>query len=313
MTKLEYDDFYRFIVSLGVVLMALAFLLPWLFLREPFDALVTVDDMSELTLTAQRLINIRQATALWFVQNITWISGIIAVTGLSFLIVGVFLWARKQRQLDEKESLERRMLELEIQAMTLAIQAMTPTEIAQKAIKEVQESAEVGVAEPLPEALAPASNMLSEYFRIESLVIDKLRTCFSSQVLVLPHQRIDGAAYDVILFSGHLLVTDVIIEIKFTRRKPHRRWILENVDRVVLSTQIYQEKTKRNAAGVVLFIVPRDSLDGVQETEYRQVVSERTESLDKPIFVHFIAEEDLEGLSCKALRVMVLDGKATPK
>ena len=35
MTNIDYRDFYRFLASVGVVMISFALLLPWLFLREP--------------------------------------------------------------------------------------------------------------------------------------------------------------------------------------------------------------------------------------------------------------------------------------
>jgi hypothetical protein len=34
--QIEYGDFYKFVVSLGIALVFSAILVPWLFLRDPF-------------------------------------------------------------------------------------------------------------------------------------------------------------------------------------------------------------------------------------------------------------------------------------
>jgi hypothetical protein len=36
MSQLEYGDYYKFIASVGIALIAVAILLPWLFLHESF-------------------------------------------------------------------------------------------------------------------------------------------------------------------------------------------------------------------------------------------------------------------------------------
>jgi hypothetical protein len=95
MNKPEYSDLYKFIVSLGLILIAFAILLPWLFLRESFDSLVSASDIANLTPTAQTLITHRQNVALWIVQNIVWISAIPAILGFVSLVGGLFLWQRK--------------------------------------------------------------------------------------------------------------------------------------------------------------------------------------------------------------------------
>jgi hypothetical protein len=70
MNKPEYSDLYKFIASLGLILIAFSILLPWLFLRESFESLVSASDFANLTPTAQALIAYRQNTGLWFIQNI---------------------------------------------------------------------------------------------------------------------------------------------------------------------------------------------------------------------------------------------------
>jgi hypothetical protein len=37
MDKFEFSDLYKFLVSAGIVLVGLAILLPWFYLKEPFD------------------------------------------------------------------------------------------------------------------------------------------------------------------------------------------------------------------------------------------------------------------------------------
>jgi hypothetical protein len=91
MTKLEFGDFYKFLVSLGSVLVALSLLLPWLFLRESFNALVSVSDISELTSSGQELVSHQQSSALWFVRNASWISGGFAIVGVALLTLGLVL------------------------------------------------------------------------------------------------------------------------------------------------------------------------------------------------------------------------------
>ena len=61
MAQIEYGDFYKFIVSLGIALVLAAILVPWLFLREPFDLMIEASRLSGLTPTAQQIVLLRQA------------------------------------------------------------------------------------------------------------------------------------------------------------------------------------------------------------------------------------------------------------
>ena len=46
---MNYSDFYRFLVSLGVLLMGMAFVLPWLLLRESSNLLLDASKIAALT------------------------------------------------------------------------------------------------------------------------------------------------------------------------------------------------------------------------------------------------------------------------
>src|SRR3982751_5515029 len=101
MNKPEYSDLYKFVASVGVILISLALLFPWLLLRESFDALHKVSEIAELPQTAQQLLAYRQNTALWWVENVHWFSIILSIFGLAFLCIGVGFWRQKQSVLDE--------------------------------------------------------------------------------------------------------------------------------------------------------------------------------------------------------------------
>ena len=108
MSKPEFGDIYRFIASLGLVLLSLGTALPWLIARESFDTRITVDEMARLTPMAQSIIERRQSLAWWRVWNSGAVSAAGVTAGCVMLAAGVILWSRKQVLLDQKESLERR-------------------------------------------------------------------------------------------------------------------------------------------------------------------------------------------------------------
>jgi hypothetical protein len=49
MAQLEYGDYYKFVASAGIALIAGAVVVPWMFLREPFDLAVEASKIGLLT------------------------------------------------------------------------------------------------------------------------------------------------------------------------------------------------------------------------------------------------------------------------
>lgn len=245
MTKIEYSDFYKFLSSLGLVLISLALILPWLFLREPFDISISVSDLANLTPIAQSIINVRQETALWFLQNIKWISILLSVAGIAFLSTGITLWVRKQQKLDHRDDVELAIKEIELEKMT-------PTQILEKAVKEIQEvNADEKEEKPTP---IQVSQPLHDYLRIENSVINKLTQCFG-QDSVLSNSRIKDTAYDVILFSSSAQRNDVLFEIKVSLVRFDRSRVYGAIHQISASLEDYQKTTQRKAAGIVLLLL----------------------------------------------------------
>ena len=205
MNKPEYSDIYKFIASLGVLLIAFAVLLPWLLLRESFDTHIPISEIEGLSKTAQTLIEHQQFTALWLIRNIVWISLLLILLGIVILGRGLFLWYEKQKVLDKKDEHEVRILELEAQKMS-------PEQIAVKAIEEIAiESQLVGGVAAFEIRQSKYITGIQEAFRIENTVIKKLTYCFGS-ARVLSHQKIGTSEVDVLIRLSNKI--RIIVEVK---------------------------------------------------------------------------------------------------
>lgn len=295
MTKLEFGDFYRFLVSLGTVLVALALILPWLFLRESFDALASVSDISELTSTAQRLIHHRQTSALWFVQRATWISGVMAFIGTAFLATGLILWWRKQRILDKRDWLKTEKLRQEVDSMG-------PAEIAEKVIREVEKDTEPEEEGEADRTLRRRS-MVEDYFRIERIILNKLVTCFGDQ-RVMTHMRVRRTQYDAVVLSDRE-GPDAIFEIKVALDMNYLNAFNSGLRNLVLGTQTYRAATERKARGILLMVLPQAVPPSGLMDRYDEITKEEAKTHGVDIEFHFVAEDDLLRLGCSDLRLMI--------
>src|SRR5262245_61921543 len=115
MTKFEYSDFYKFIASAGIALISLAILVPWLFLREPFDLFQEASKLSQLTPLAQEVIAARQATIRSILNFIPLFSASSFILGFSGLVIGSVMWYRKtQSSIDRLAELNIKALEKQL-------------------------------------------------------------------------------------------------------------------------------------------------------------------------------------------------------
>lgn len=279
--------------SLGIVLIGLALLLPWLFLRESFDTAITVSDLADLTPTAQAVISTRQLTALWFLENVVWISAILSTVGAMFLSVGVYLWAKKQRSIDQKEHLETEKLKLEVEKMSSA-------QILEKAVRETKEET---LADELLFPSMPQP--IRDYLRVEDTVINKLATCFG-QSKVLSNRQIKDNEYDIILVSDRTYLNDVIFEVKATANRFDRGRVLNAINRLSNGIDAYTETTRRKVSGIVLLVLMGDKASNREMISKQQKMIEnvtKAERVDLQILL--ITEIELMNLQCNELEAMI--------
>jgi len=296
MNKPEYSDLYKFIVSLGLILIAFAILLPWLFLRESFDVLVSASEIANLTQTAQALISYRQNVSLWFVQNIFLISSIPAVAGLVTLISGLVFWRRKQLVVDQKDVLETEKLRLEVKKMS-------PEQIVEKVLKEVTEDVQFEEVENAPILEKPSQvSAINKYFEIENIVIKKLTGCFGS-ANVRPHLKVGNTEVDVLVRLSSK--ERAIFEIKSVRNPTNIfRRLRDITDTLVKAVESYDKlTTHQNIKGIGLLIVSNDYADSLEREHLDRVVVKVVEK----IFIRIITltEKEFLDLKCDEFRKML--------
>lgn len=298
MTKPDFSDFYRFLASLGIILISLAFFIPWLFLHETFDIQLTTVEISQLTSEAQTLIGIRQRYALILLQNIGWISIGVGSLGLILLLAGIILWwSKKQTVLDEKDNLELTKLRHDVAQLT-------PSEIAEKAIRESAD-----ISENAPEQQAEVDRRLqsiNQYFETERAVIGKLKQCFGGDSL-LTNRRIGKFEFDAILLTKGPRRRDVVIEIKTASTESiSRAKVLNIANQTSHVLEVYVSETIRKSIGVGVLVL--NSPDGHYDTEiiqeYKRLAAGYQERIDG-IVIRVLTMQELKDFTCSEFRPLI--------
>ena len=128
MSQFEYNDLNKFFVSVGVFLIGLTFLLPWLYLRENFNLLITEDNLNTLTTISRDVIEKRQT----IVSVLSYIIPTISIGsfgyGIYLFFKGIKGWKKLQSINEEREELKKTGEQLANQKLTLEIQALSLSE-----------------------------------------------------------------------------------------------------------------------------------------------------------------------------------------
>lgn len=133
MSQFEYTDLNKFFVSIGIFLIGLTFLLPWLFFRENFDLLIKTEEFKNLTSTAQQIILQRQTLVSYFPISILGISTISFGFGIFLCIKGINGWSKE-------EKLKQKSNQLANKLATKEVQKHSPKEISDEINAKVDEN-----------------------------------------------------------------------------------------------------------------------------------------------------------------------------
>jgi len=106
MTNLQYADRNRFYVSLGLALITLAFLLPWLVLKEPLEVHTTLNEIAQLNDISQLTVKIRQIMAISLLAISCLASPFLIIPGIALVVIGVIRW-EKMESIEEREKIAK--------------------------------------------------------------------------------------------------------------------------------------------------------------------------------------------------------------
>ena len=233
MDKIVYDSLYKFLVSIGLVLMALPFVVigvmygidPVLISQEEYDALSQFSRDSLLS---------KEWVRKTFEGSFVWLLVIFGILGLICLIIGIVCWVRVQKLLDESQ-------EMNNEKQYVDLISMSKEEKIEEVSKEITEDAELNIAftpenpqeyecmsvdvpddETIEERQerkeAEARKNVYEYLDVENTVYDKICSEYDDTYEIKRDVRIsEGFEYaiDVAAVSKDGAHTDVLYDIKY--------------------------------------------------------------------------------------------------
>lgn len=142
--RFEFGHFYKFAVSLGLILVALGLGLPWLVLRDTSGLTIPAADLDRVTPTARAVLEDKQRHQQWIVDHYAGVSIGLVALGCLVLGYGAMKWWRRQSVLDETEDVQRDTAKAQLSQMT-------PAEVEEKQEAELaMELAQADAIEPSP-------------------------------------------------------------------------------------------------------------------------------------------------------------------
>ncbi|WP_336234816.1 hypothetical protein [Achromobacter dolens] len=288
--KFEFGDLYKFVVSLGVVLISLAVLAPWLFLKEPFDLFRSEAELKTVTQVARDAIQNRQEAVAFVLRFIPWFSGMAFACGVAFIYIGLKRWLANQVLLDEQTRIE-------VELKKTALRDATKDEIEASNERKADEQEAVTRATPPNRKINGAI-----YADIEAKVTRRLQEIYHNKFDVEANKMIGGVELDVLLRGKAMLTKDYIIEVKYIRRGFNYGWLKESFLKSIYARTIYSQLTNRLPNSVLLIVLDQEA--GAVEKYSSLVTRINDEALGRKgkDVITLLRKEELDSLSGEALQ-----------
>ena len=276
MDKLQYDSFYKFLVSLGMLLITLP-VLAFLYVLNMDCKLISQSDYDNLSqISIQRIQN--NDNLLDFTTTIMPVASIVLiVTGLTLIIIGCCKWYSIQKELDEQ---------IKSDTITKKINAtqLSSSESVEKAANEI--SAEQNASTNV------SSDRVVKYMQIEDKCYNYFSNKFSHRYFFKQNLRIGRFEYDIIALSKRTK-NDLIFEIKYWTVNTITNNRLEHlISNVKSMCDNYKSITSHNCESVIVIVAPKEKIKKVKSACLNYFNNYKNSVLENVNF-EFFAEEDL--------------------
>lgn len=275
MEKLQYDSFYKFIVSLGIILIVSPTLAFYYLMSDEFTSIISTKKFNTLTETSQEII-LKQSMLL---KNLICIMPYILILfvfiGFTLIIYGSRKWHAIQLELDKQVTLDTQTKERHLKQMT-------PTEIINKACNEVlKENNETSPNE------FHGNESLLKFLAIENFAFNYIKSKLPKTYKIKQNVRVGKYEYDIIAISAHDNI-DLLYEIKHSPDANISPLLNKTLPRLKKSGVAYEHTTHKNFRMNLIVVSPQKHID-----EINAICSKQMNTGDYPFMSYEIipAEE----------------------
>ncbi|TDO24639.1 hypothetical protein [Pedobacter duraquae] len=250
MEKIEYGDVNKFLVSIGLILIVLSFIIPYYSLKEDFGVYLENSKIMQLQPHMQILILRKQMQVAFLQDIIPYISILLFSGGVLISQWGLCRWFKRQKSIDEK-------FDTELAKSKLELTAMSPVEVFEKAQNEVDE---IEAANTEESQTPTSNNSLIEYLKVEERVYNLFKNNRNKNFETYSQMRLGQIEIDIVMASKSSAFLDRIIEIKYYQTN-FNHYVVDKA-LVQLNNKIiyYKSNTNRNAVPVLMIIYEPNTL-----------------------------------------------------
>ncbi len=259
MNKLEYDNLYKFLVSLGIILIVLPVAV-WVYVCTVNPILISKQEFELLSEFSLNIINTRSRWTTVFIYVFPIVAVISVVVGAKLFHDGLSKWINVQNNLDKK-------LDAEATMQTLTLLEMTSKEVAEKIEEEVKESDESASEHTGTMTYTVSKTSIDKYMQIEELSSKYIERKFLGLYDFKRNIRIGHYGYDIIGVSKNSNI-DLVVEVKYCREvKAYTRNFMYFMEKCVQAGRNYEAIAHRNFTCLLFVVMPRQEVEKFKSIE----------------------------------------------
>lgn len=272
LNKVEFSDLYKFLTSVGLIIIASSLLIPWLFMKQEIGFLISESEYKELIDSSKNLTDKRIQLGLFITNAIPYISGVLFILGLLISGVGLWNWKKKQEAVDETDFLK-------LTELRAKIKELDSQEIDEKAEQEVREEIQAELEEPETtnkqvitekesQPVVTEENieeLKANLIDMEKLFYDKIIKFNSFNYNAKSNVKLDNKyEIDIALTPINNKYRDVFVEIKYLQNKLTIS-IVQDAYRNLNKVHTHFFNTSKKVATKVLIIVYKSDIAHLDE------------------------------------------------
>lgn len=280
MNKLQYDSFYKFIVSIGTLLIAAPVFGIYYLFTGSYDVLISRQEYAALSQISLASLQSREKLMRIIYVALPYVFFGLLAMGLFCIVWGGLKWYRIQKTLDES-------IQLDVDEKRYHYKKLTASEIAEKAAKDTKEAqGETDIPN-----LSKQSQRIAKTLEIESACFRYLNNKLSDRYKLQQNVKVKDMGYDVVAISKGDNI-DFIYEIKYWT-KANKSALIKTLFRLNKAGVNYEMTTRRNFCAKLLIVSDNANMDSIKDmvAEHFQNSGQTYSFLD----VEYISEDGLLG------------------
>ncbi len=247
MEKLEYDSLHKFLVSLGIILIALPFVLLFYLLTGDV-ILISKLEYEGLSEYSQQALAQRERITSCLETCLPWVTIVLIAVGILLIIIGIVRWRKVQNNLDV-------LIEAEATQKSLEASEMKNSEILAKTVTEVTDDTADGNIES-----TTAQDKIMKYMEIEDAYFANfIPRKWKNQYYFKRNLRIGKYEYDCIAVSKRDNI-DLIFELKYWRGQRTVASYKRVFDQLYQAGYNYETLQHRNFRCILVIVAPKDEI-----------------------------------------------------